>query len=132
MTTQPKALDLDDDVEDWPELRFVTDTECREVAAELRRLHTEVESLKLAEEGAKEAYSVLVDDKRDLKKELDRMTELHRSNLDMTRNALREKMRLEAMNAELRACLIELEPYMHEGEKLQRARAAIRKAKGIL
>ena len=33
---------------------------------------------------------------------------------------------------DLLASLIELEPYMHEGEKLQRARAAIRKAKGIL
>ena len=33
---------------------------------------------------------------------------------------------------DLLASLIELEPYMHEGEKLQRARAAIRKAKVVL
>ena len=41
-------------------------------------------------------------------------------------------MRLIEAAPDLLASLIELEPYMHEGEKLQRARAAIRKAKGIL
>ena len=39
-------------------------------AAELRRLASEVESLKLAEEGAKEAFGHVVQQKRDLEKAL--------------------------------------------------------------
>lgn len=46
----------------WPYLN--------DAATELRRLAAEVESLKLAEEGAKEAFGHVVQEKRDLEKAL--------------------------------------------------------------
>lgn len=80
---QHKALQLADELSKLqPSLLPVM----KKAAIELRRLHAEVEDLKLAEEGAKEAFGVVVLQKR----ELEATCQKQLRHIHSTNNLLRE------------------------------------------
>jgi len=70
-----RVLEVDHGPDGWPAVQM------RDISAlcdEVDRLRKEVDQLELAELGAQEAFGVVVQDKRDLEKEVKRLTDLLR------------------------------------------------------